>query len=81
MVILSNQQLYVAVRNTSALLEEKNFKAEALKLKTALSISSMTGEILGEVRLVLQNIRSEPLPPEFSFEINSEITYINSVLR
>jgi hypothetical protein len=81
MIILSNQQLYAAVRNTSVLLERKNLKVEAQKLKAALSISSMPGEILGEIRLILQSIKSGSLPPELDYEIDSEITYINSVLR
>ena len=81
MIILSNQQLYAAVRSTATLLEEKNLESEAKKLKAALSISTMPGEILGEIRLVLQDIKSRPRPPELDFEIDSEITYINSVLR
>lgn len=81
MIILSNQQLYDAVRKTSALLEERNHKTEAKKLRAALAISSMPGEILGEIRLVLQSIKSGPRPPELDFEIDSKITYINSVLR
>jgi hypothetical protein len=81
MVITSNQQLYAAVKNTSVNLEQQNLKNEAKRLKAALSISSMPGEILGEIRLVLQNLERGKLSPELDFEISSEITYLNSVLR
>lgn len=81
MIILSNQQLYDAIEKTSAHLEEKNFETEAQKLRAALSISTLPGEILGQTRLVLQGIKAAPIPPDLVNEIDSEINYINSILK
>jgi hypothetical protein len=80
-IILSNKELYDAVRATISKLEVVGMKAAAKELQDALSISSMPGEILGETRLVLQKIENEPVSEDISYEISSEITYINSVLR
>jgi head-tail adaptor len=82
MTITSNQELYAAVRNTCGKLESERLSAEAVKLKDALKISSLPGEILGELRLVLtETKRTEPISIELSRDINCEIDYINSVLR
>jgi hypothetical protein len=81
MIILSNKELYDAVRTTISKLEAVGMQAAAKKLQDALSISSMPGEILGETRLALQKIENEPVSEDISYEISSEITYINSVLR
>jgi len=40
----------------------------------------MPGEILGEIRLVLERIDTSVLAEQITFEIGSEIAYINSVL-
>jgi hypothetical protein len=81
MIISSNKELYDAVRTTISKLEAVGMKAAAKELQDALSISSMPGEILGETRFVLQKIENELVSKDISYEISSEITYINSVLR
>lgn len=81
MVISSNNDLYGTVHGTISKFDSVGIQAAANELRAALSISSMPGEILGEIRLVLQKIKKEQMPDEISHEILSEITYINSVLR
>lgn len=81
MIITNNQKLYEAVRRTSVRLEENNLKEEAKRLSDALTISTSPGEILGEIRLVLEGIKSGLPPCEIYYEIDSEIVYINSVLK
>ena len=80
MIILSNKQLYAAVKETAVGLEELGMKDHADRLRAALSISSLPGEILGEIRLALQRIELSGLPENMEHEIVSEITYIDSVL-
>jgi hypothetical protein len=80
MIILSNKQLYEAVKGTVAGLQELGMKDEADGVRSALSVSSLPGEILGEIRLALQGIELSGLPENMEHEIVSEITYIDSVL-
>ena len=80
MIVLSNKQLYEAVKGTAAGLEELGMKDEADGLRSALSVNSLPGEILGEIRLALQGIELRGLPENMGHEIVSEITYIESVL-
>lgn len=80
MIILSNDQLYAAVRRMVVSLEECGMNGDADKLRAALSVSTLPGEILGEIRLVLQGIERGRLPKAADYEIASEITYITSVL-
>ena len=56
MIVLSNEQLYAAVKETAVGLEELGMKDHADRLLAALSVSSSPGEILGEIRLALQRI-------------------------
>jgi hypothetical protein len=82
MIISTNQQLYAAVKSTSVSLENQNLKEEADELKEAMSISTLPGEILGEIRLVFRKIkRRAKLSAELNLEISNEINYIDSVLK
>lgn len=80
MMILSNNDLYRKVRETVAALREKGMKTEASSVDIALKISSMAGEILGGLRIALQKIDTSNLSNELTYDIISEITYIDSVL-
>jgi hypothetical protein len=80
MIILSNKQLYEAVKETAVGLEELGMKDHADRLRAALFVSSLPGEILGEIRLALQRIELSGLPKTTEHEIVSEKTYIDSVL-
>ena len=80
MTILSNKDLYEKVRRTILALQNSGMEQEAARLENAMKISSMPGEILGEIRLVLERIDTSVLAEQITFEIGSEIAYINSVL-
>jgi|tagenome__1003787_1003787.scaffolds.fasta_scaffold17368431_1 hypothetical protein len=80
MMILSNNQLYDAVKETADGLEGLGMKDQADELRAALSISSLPGEILGEIRLALQRIDLRVLPKVTEYQIVSEKNYIDSVL-
>jgi len=80
MTILSNKDLYEMVRRTILALQNSGMEQEAARLENAMKISSMPGEILGEIRLVLERIDTSVLAEQITFEIGSEIAYINSVL-
>jgi hypothetical protein len=80
MRITSNGQLYEAVSKTAADLTERGMKDDADKLHTALSISTVPGEILGAIRFALQRIDRDGLPQEHREEIVSEIAYLDSIL-
>jgi hypothetical protein len=79
-MILSNNGLYDKVRETISALKRVGMNSEAHNLDMAMKISSMPGEILGEIRLVLQDIDTTRLAKEDAYDVESEITYINSIL-
>lgn len=81
MIILSNEQLYDSVNETAVVLEELGMKGHADGLRAALSVSSLPGEILGEIRPALRRIELRGLSKNIEYEIVSEKTYIDSVLR
>ena len=80
MPITSNGQLYQAVTETAANLAERGMGKDADKLRNALSISTVPGEVLGAIRFTLQQIERDRLPKELQQEIVSEIAYLNSTL-
>lgn len=79
-LVLSNQDLYEKVRETILELRKINKIAEAISLEQAMHISSLAGEVLGEIRLALGKIDKAGLTREVIYVIDSEITYIDSVL-
>ena len=80
MIITSNQDLFRIARETAAHLREQGFTKEAQGLENATTISTLPGEILGEIRLVLKAISKSQLPFELSTEINAQVAYIDTVL-
>ena len=80
-IILSNSELYEMVRNTITAVERAGMELEARRLEAAMRISSLPGEILGEIRLVLREVDVSRITRQQAYEVESEITYINSVLR
>jgi hypothetical protein len=60
MPISNNHELYEVVREAVEVLRDAGASELASDLQLALTISSMPGEILGEIRLVLRRIRSHP---------------------
>ena len=80
MIISGAKQLFEAVKQTAAGLEELGMKDDADRLRAALSISTLPGEILGEIRLALLRIDIKALPKKIEDEIARERSYIDEVL-
>lgn len=80
MIITSNSELYAKVRETISSLRDAGLEVEARDLQAAMGISSLPGEILGELRFVLRKIDRSRLEKREMYDIDSEITYIDSVL-
>jgi hypothetical protein len=57
MAVEDNNELYSLVRDLCASLEELGARALARDLHGALSVSSLPGEVLGEIGLALKRIR------------------------
>lgn len=82
MPIATNQELYDLVRETVSILHDAGEPKLAKDLHGALSISSLPGEILGEIRLALQRIRSWPVYERLDVRrrVNDGIDYVDRVL-
>jgi glycogen debranching enzyme len=82
MAIAGNQDLYVAVRETVAALRDARESELASELLNALAISTMPGEILGEIRLVLQRVRAHPVYKSLDVRrrVDDGIDYVDRVL-
>lgn len=57
-MILSNSDLYVTVKAISEELQQAGEEQWSVALSDALSVSTIPGEVLGEIRLQLQRLRS-----------------------
>jgi hypothetical protein len=79
-MISSNRDLYEAVKSTARSLEQFGLSREADSLREALTISSLPGEILEELRNALSITASQELPDSLRADVGHEISYINSVL-
>ena len=80
MKIENNSEFYAAVKHTAARLEELDMESEGIKLRAALSISTMPGEVLGETREALRELDCTRLPAGVVADIFEEIRYVDSVL-
>jgi hypothetical protein len=78
---MNNTELYGAVRVTISKLDKIGMGEAADRLRAAMTISSMPGEILGELRVALQNIERDKVDAEILYDVDCEITYIDSVSR
>ncbi|WP_050726528.1 hypothetical protein [Vulgatibacter incomptus] len=61
MIIVSNQELFALVRELADILRDEGAEELADVLSDALSISSLPGEILGEIRVALRRVREDAL--------------------
>lgn len=80
MPIDSNIDLFRMLELTVADLKQIGLSAEANDLKSAIHVSSLPGEIFGEVRIALRKIAKSKLPADIKNNINNEISYINTAL-
>jgi hypothetical protein len=82
-MIINNNDLYAAVKGISSELQQAGEAEWSLTLREALSISSVPGEILGEIRLQLQLLRASEtaLRLDLGWQIDEMLSYLNEVLR
>jgi len=82
MQIQDNNALYVSVRELCRILEELGATDLASDLRGTLSVSSLPGEVLGEIRLSLQRIHDDKVYSRVDVRrhVNEEIAYINKML-
>jgi len=82
MPIEDNNALYASVLELCRILEELGATALAGDLRGALSVSSLPGEVLGEIRLSLWRIHDDKVYSRVDVrrQVNEEIAYINKTL-
>jgi len=82
MSISNNLQLYEFIRTLSQDLRASGKEQAASALEDALSISTVPGEILGEIRLQLRKLRSSTPKVEQSARqtVDDALNYLDSVL-
>lgn len=82
MPITTNKELYALVRETIALLRDAGELELANDLQGALSVSSLPGELLGEIRLALQRIRAQRVYERLDLRrhVDDGINYVDRAL-
>lgn len=82
MPIASNQELHALVRALAVRLRVGGAAELAEQLLEALSLSSLPGEVLGQIRLVLHDVRAHPLcqPKEVRMSVDEGIEYVDRLL-
>ena len=81
-MISSNTELYVAVERLSKALQDAGQQQWGESLNEAMSISSVPGEILGEIRLQLRNLRETQIPDRLGLtpQLSEALAYLERIL-
>jgi hypothetical protein len=81
--VSNNDELYDVVRELAAAFERADRSDIAEALGESLSISTVTGELLGEIRNRLDDLRSSglPLTAVESARIDAALAYLNRALQ
>lgn len=81
-MIQSNTKLYQEINIIIKLLKSSGNDEFAKKIENALSISTMSSEVLGETRLTLESLNSTKLPEELRIKnkIEDALYYLNQIL-
>lgn len=82
MTITNNNALYSSVRELCRILEELDASDLASDLRGALSVSSLPGEVLGEIGLSLKRVRDHEAYTRLDIRrrVNEGIAYVNKAL-
>ena len=82
MPIKDNNVFFASVRELCRILEKLGATDLAGDLCGSLSVSSLSGEVLGEIRLSLQRIRDDKVYSRVDVRrhVDEEIAYINKTL-
>lgn len=81
-MISDNQDLYQTIQVISNQLRDAGEVAWSAALNDALSISSVSGEILGETRFQLQHLRASQIPLRLglAWQIDEALAYLDNIL-
>ena len=81
-MISSNTELYVAVERLSRALQDAGQQQWGESLNGAMSISSVPGEVLGEIRLQLRNLRETQIPDRLGLtpQLSEALAYLERIL-
>lgn len=81
-MIQSNKDLYQEINIIVGVLKLSGNNEFAEKLENALSISTVPSEVLGETRLVLENLSSTKLPEHLGIksQVEDALNYLNKIL-
>jgi len=82
-MISNNKELFERIKTLSQELRKKKKAELANKLNTAITISTLPGEILGEVRLTLDKIKEADVYDENSIKeiVDESLKYLGAALR
>jgi hypothetical protein len=81
-MVSNNNELYDAIQALIRQLTSAGEEKWSAAMRDALSISSVPGEVLGETRLQLQQLRASPIVAQLHLEqqIDEGIRYLNDIL-
>lgn len=81
-MIQSNKSLYHEINSIMDILKLSGNDAFAKKLEDALTISTVTSEVLGELRLALESLDSTKIPDQLGIKSNvvDALLYLNKVM-
>ena len=81
-MISSNTELYVAVERLSKALQDAGQQQWGESLNDAMSISSVPGEVLGEIRLQLRNLRETQIPDRLGLtpQLSEALAYLERIV-
>ncbi len=81
-MISNNSELYDAVAGLSKALKDAGQQQWGESLNDAMSISSVPGEILGEIRLQLRNLQKSGIPDRLGLtpQLSEALAYLEQML-
>ena len=82
-MITNNAGLYAFVQSLSSDLQKAGDQESAQALASALTISSVASEVLGEIRLQLRHLQEKPVIAHLNLQsrVDEALTYLNKKLR
>ena len=81
-MIQTNKQLYQNINEIIEVLKKANKKDDVIKLEDALTISTVSSEVLGSLRLVLVDLNSANFVAQLGIQnrIIDALDYLNLIL-
>jgi len=81
-MISSNSELYDAVEKLGKALQNAGQRQWSESLNDAISISCVPGEVLGEIRLQLRNLKETEIPDRLGLtpQLSEALRYLEQIL-